>query len=331
MKRLLMILLILSCCTSCTALPAEERSFAVALCIEKDGGTWRAHGRIPTYQNGGGYLTVTGEGETLSAAMADMDAAAPMHLHLSQLRLLALDEKLAASDDLMAVLHELSERTDLRQQCAVALTDVPAGELVETLKPTTGTRLSKTIDVLLETRIEQGTILPATLADAIRMGERQSPVLLALTVEDKELRLSGGYALDASYRAVMRLSTEETTLLALLRGDADNLRLTLPGGSAQVRDASAKTTLSADGRGAAVTLCLQAVSSTLTPDALENLLAQEAMTLLRRLSAESCDPLGLGRQAILRTQTMSDWHAMNWPEMLRSIQWTVSVQVNGPA
>lgn len=330
MTRLLLILLILSLCTSCTALPAEERSFAVALCIEKKDGLWCTHGRIPTYQSGGGYLTIAGEGPTLSASLADIESSAPMHLHLSQLRLLVLDEALAASGELAAVLHELADRTDLRRQCAVALTDVPAGELAETLTPTTGARLSKTLDVLLETRIEQGTILPATLADVIRMGERQSPVLLALTVEDKEMRISGGYALDAALRSAVKLSPEEMMLLAMLRGSADHLRLNLTDGGAQVRDVSSRIGLTEEGI-ASVTLCLRATSSNLTPDGMESLLARECLALLSRLSAAGCDALGLGRKAIRNAHTMSKWHGMDWPQRLGTLRWSISVQVEGPA
>ncbi len=331
MIRLLIILLILSCCTGCTALPAEERSFAVALCVEKEGDLWRAHGRIPTYQSGGGYLTVTGEGLNLHAALADLDAAAPMHLHLSQLRLLVLDEALGVSGVLAEVLHELSERSDLRQQCAVALTKTSASQVMEALNPTTGTRLSKTLDVLIETRVEQGVVLPATLADVVLMGERQSPVLLSLEVEDQEISLSGGYPLDGNFQPVTYLSSETMTLLAMLRGDADELRLTLLEGSAWVRDVSVKTTLSSEGAKGTVMLRLRVTDSSLSARALEEMLAAKCAALLGRLSANGSDVLGLGRKAILDAPEMKEWHAMDWPNRLRQIQWAVSVLVEEPA
>lgn len=332
MKRLtLLLLLTLLACSSCTALPAEERAFAVVLSVEKEADTWRVHARIPTYQTGGGYLTVSGEGENLSAALSDMDASAPMHLHLSQLRLLVLDEKLGDSADLSAVFDELSARADVRLQCAVAVIDTPAKELMDALKPTTGARLSKTIDVLLDTRIEQGGILPATLADVRRMGERQSPVLIALTLEEKDLSLSGGYPLTSDLRLGTKLSPDDTALLSMALGYAKNLRLSLPGGSAEVRDVSAQIRLEEHMQSASVTLRLRTTASSFTPDGLEQLLAEECLSLLARLSAEGCDVLGLCRKAVLRTHDMADWHALDWPGRYRQMKWTVSVKVNGPA
>ena len=332
MKRLtLLLLLTLLVCSSCTALPAEERAFAVVLGVEKDADTWYVHARIPTYQTGGGYLTVSGEGEDLSNALSDMDASAPMHLHLSQLRLLVLDSKLTDSADLPAVFEVFSSRADIRLQCAVAVTDMPAKELMDALKPTTGSRLSKSIDVLLESRKEQGCILPATLADVIRMGQRQSPVLIALTLVDKEVSLSGGYPLSENLRLGTRISVEETPLLSMLMGRAKNLRLSLPGGGAEVRDVSAKVCLEEGMQSASVTLRLRMTVSSFTPDGLEELLAEECLSLLTRLSDEGCDVLGLGRKASLHIHDMADWHELNWPERYRQMKWTVSVKVNGPA
>jgi len=321
----LLILLMLMTCTACSALPAEERAFAVALCVEKSGGLWQVHARIPTYQTGGGYQTVTGKGNTLDESLADMDAAAPMHLHLSQLRLLAMHTGLGA--EMPAVLHTLSDRMDVRPDCAVAVTDVPGKTLMEALKPTTGARLSKSIDVLLDTRVEQGSILPSALADVIRVGERQTPVLIALNMMDGKADISGGYALG---RDVLPLTPRETALLSLLRGDAKTLRLSLPGGAAEIRDAKARIRLEGL-EAASVELTLTAVSSALTADGLEEALASELLALMEKVTAAGCDVLGLARMAVLRTSDMAEWHELDWPARLREIRWRVSVGVNGPA
>lgn len=331
MKRLLSLLMMLALlCASCTALPAEERAFAVALCVEKENETWKVHGRIPTYQTGGGYLTVSGDGESLTDALAAMEAAAPMHLHLSQLRLLVLDEALAESNDLSTALRSLAERENMRLQCAVALTSESAKDVAEALKPTTGARLSKSIDVLLESRIEQGTILSASLADVIRMGERQSPVLMALKLEDKKVSLSGGYALTGALRMAERIEEKDIALLSLLLGQTKNLRVTLDNGSADVREISVKTGLSPDGRNAGVDISLRMTSSALTDAGLEQAVADTCVELLSRLSAKGCDVLGLGRKIIVHAEDMARWHDLDWPSMLRSVGWKVSVRVQGP-
>lgn len=330
MIRLLLLLLPLMLCTGCTALPAEERAFAVALCVEQ-AETWRVHGRIPTYQTGGGYLTVTGEGDDLSAAIADMDASAPMHVNLSQLRLLVFDEELAASGDLAAALHALAARPDMRQQCAVALSATPMAKVAEALEPAAGARLSKSLDLLLDARTEQGGILPASLRDVLAVGQRQSPLLLRLTVEDEAICLNGGIPLTAAMRPGTALSSEETALLSLLMGQGSALRLSLPGGYAQVRDASAKVRLSDDLQTGLVTLKLRATASSLTPEGLEALLGDALLTLLSRLSGEGCDVLGLGGRAITRMRTMAAWRDLDWPQRYRDVRWSVSVHVAGPA
>lgn len=331
MIRLLALLMMLFLlCTSCTALPAEERAFAVALCVEKENETWRVHGRIPTYQTGGGYLTVSGDGESMTAALASMEAAAPMHLHLSQLRLLVLDEALAETDELSAALHTLAERPDMRLQCAVALTDESAKDVAEALKPSTGARLSKSIDVLLESRIEQGTILSATLADVIRMGERQSPVLIALKLEDKKVSLAGGYALTGKLYLGERIEEKDTPLLSLLLGQTKNLRLTLEGETAEVREISVKTRLENDGSFAGLDVSLRTTFSTLSKTGLEQTIAETCVSLLSSLSAKGCDVLGLGRKVIVHAEDMASWHDLDWPSHLRSIGWSVAVKVQGP-
>ena len=324
MRILVLLLLPVWLCSACTALPAEERAFAVALCVEKAAEEWRVHGRIPTYQPGGGYMTVAGEGGSFSAALADMDAASPMRINLSQLRLLAVDVSLAESGGLLNLLTTLSNRRDMRMQCAVALTDEPLQSVAEALKPAAGTRLSKALDLMLDARMEQGAILPATLSDVLRMGERQSPILIALAMAEGDVSLSGGYTADGVY-----LSVDETALLSLLLGHAKTLRIEVTEGSAEVRDAAVKVCLDEDL--ARVELTLTATASSLTQEALEQGLADSILGLLTRLSTAGCDVLGLGRQAAMHTHDVTQWHTLNWPEKYRDIRWQVSVGVSGPA
>ena len=323
MKFLILLALVALACSSCTALPAEERAFAVALCIEK-ADEWRVCARIPTYQSGGGYMTVTGNGETFPAALSHLDAASPMRINLSQLRLLVADVGLVNSGGFAAVLSTLSERPDIRMQCIIALTESNTEAVAEALVPAMGTRLSKALDLMIDERIEQGAILPAVLADVLRMGQRQSPILAALTLEGKEISLSGGYTLDG-----ISLTADETALLSLLLGQAREMHLSLPGGSADVRDILTKVRLDEHCTSAHVELTLTATASTLSEDELAHAMISELMPLLTRMSAVGCDVLGLGRQAVMGTHDVPQWHALNWPDRYRSIRWEVAVGVNG--
>lgn len=323
MKALILLALVALVCSSCTALPAEERAFAVVLCVEKTD-EWRVHARIPTYQTGGGYMTVTGEGDTFPAALSNLDTASPMRINLSQLRLLVADAELTENGEFKDLLSTIAERPDIRMQCTVSVTDAPVKDVAEALKPATGTRLSKALDLMIDARIEQGAILPAALANVLRMGERQSPILAALLLENKEISLSGGYALDG-----MSITAGETALLSLLLGHAKEMHLSLSGGSAEVRDACAKVSLSEDHASARVELTMTATASTLGESELEQVLISELLPLLTRLSGAGCDALGLGRQAIMGAHDMARWHALDWPEKYRSIRWEVAVGVKG--
>lgn len=331
MKRILTLLLMVTMCTSCAALPAEEKAFAVVLCVEKAGDAIRVYGRIPTYRSGDGYLTVTGQGASVEAALAAMESASPMDVHLSQLRLLAVDEALGRAGELPAVLLALSQREDMRLQAAVAITREPADTLMKAFEPAAGARLSKAMDVLLESRKAQGTILPATLAQVIRMGERQSPVLMNILLEDGELSLSGGWPMRSDGTLTAMLSPDETALLALLIEKPTDIRLSMKGDVVRVREVSAQTWLSEDGNTASVELTLTAVDFPLSEEELRRALAEALLSLLSRLSSDGCDVLGLGRQAVMRTHDMIQWQALNWPQKLRQLQWQVSVGVTGPA
>lgn len=324
MKRLTMLFLALLC-TACTALPKEERAFAVALCVERPS-DWCVHARIPTYQDGG-YRTVSGAGDTLDAALTDLSAAAPMPLTLSQLRLLVLSADLSDSADLADALAVLSARADLRMQCAVVLTDEGGQAISDALKPTAGARLSKSIDVLLETHAEQGDFLPVTLAELLCMGERQTPVLMCAVLSGQTLTFSGGYALTASMGRGLRLNEADIRLLALLHAQAREMPLSVNGLHARVRDIRVRSTVNAAFDTARLTISLRLTSP--AADGMQSL-ADTCAALLTRLSAAGCDVLGLARQAIRRAEDMSAWHALDWPECLRRMNWCVTVDAQQP-
>lgn len=320
MKKMLVMLMVL-CCTSCTALPAEERAFAVALCIEKAGDVWQVYGRIPAYKADGEYLTVKGQGAMLDTALADMDASAPMKVTLSQLRLLMISAETEISD----VLTVLAGKLDLRPQCVVAVTDEPAGKIMEALSPQSGSRLSKAIDLLVESRTEQGVIPDARLADVVRMGERQTPVFARAALKENQIDLTGAWA------AGEWLTPEETALLSLLMGNTRELRLALPQGTSHVREAKVDVVLSVDGSSARVTLQAEATESDIPLDALERHVADAALALVTRLSHLGCDALGVGRQHVCHYRDMMQWHEADWPGKYREIRWQVEVGLNGPA
>ena len=331
MKRLMTLLMCLLL-TGCAALPAEERSFAVALGVAGGPGAWRVYARIPTYQTGGGYTTVSGAGDTLPHALAALDAAAPMQLHLGQLRLMIFSADTARSADFPAALATLGDRHDLRADASLAITEDGLGALMDALKPATGARLSKSLDVLMETRLEQGTVPRAALADVMRMGDRQQPVLMNIALDGAEIALSGGWPIGSDGSAAWMLTPEEVQLLSLMQGRLKRGVLSLAEGTVRLTDVSADVELSVPTlQTASVRLILGISASPLTEEALSQATATACLGLLGRLSAVGCDALGLGRQAVAHAKDAADWDALDWPARYREIVWTVSVGVEGAA
>lgn len=330
MKRLLLLLLCVMLLTGCTALPAEERAFAVVLGLDRADGQWRVHARIPTYQSGGGYATVSGRGDTLPSALADLDVSAPMHLHLGQLRMLVFSRGLAGTGDFRTALDTLAARHDLRLQAQLALTEDELPRLMDAMKPASGTRLSKSLDVLTETRREQGMLMPSTLSEVIRMGERQSPVLPALTLDGKNVDIIGGWPVNLSGMAGERLSMRDMQLLFLMSGGSFAGALTLDEGSVMLSSAGAELQMVSTSE-AAVTLTLRCTTSSLSDAALSDAAARACLSVLNRLTAANCDALGLARKAVQTAPTMEAWHDIGWSERFTQVEWTVRVGVEGPA
>ncbi len=331
MKRLLLLLCSLLMCTACTALPAEERAFAVALGISGRAGAWTVYARVPLYQKGGGYRTVTGWGDTIGHALAALDAAAPMQLHLGQLRLLVFAQDTACSEDFLAALGEIAANREIRPEAALAVSQDGLAELMEALKPPAGARLSKALDVLLETRAAQGVILPSTLSDALLMGERQQPVLINVGLNGDALTLSGGWPVGVEGLADRPTTPADTQPLSLMTGQTKRGALSLDEGVIELSDARAETELQPPTlQQAAVRLTLRCTGSPLTEEALSRAVASACLGVLNRLSAMGCDALGLGGQAVRQVSDMTEWHDLAWPERYRELDWSVSVGISGP-
>lgn len=153
MKRALCLLLICLFCTGCSALPPEERAFCVVLLVDGGAQECTVRVRIPTYQQNGGYQTLSATGATLTDALRTLESAAPMRLHWGQLRLIVLSRAWAAEIPIVRTLSDLSGVENLRLHASVAVTEEDTTALAEKLVPENGTRLSKSIDV----RCRRGT------------------------------------------------------------------------------------------------------------------------------------------------------------------------------
>ena len=135
MKRALCLLLICLFCTGCSALPPEERAFCVVLLVDGGAQECTVRVRIPTYQQNGGYQTLSATGATLTDALRTLESAAQMRLHWGQLRLIVLSRAWAAEIPIVRTLSDLSGVENLRLHASVAVTEEDMAALAEKLVP----------------------------------------------------------------------------------------------------------------------------------------------------------------------------------------------------
>ena len=340
-RRMMLLFLCGILCASCSALPAEERSFAVAVGITRAGETWHTTARIPDYQQEGGYVTLSARGQSLTEALSQLDAAAPMRMHYGQVRLLVFSRETAETAGFSAALEELASMPDMRLQAQVCVTEADMASFMDALSPLTGTRLSKSLDILLDTHQRLGVIPDASLSAIMRMGERQCPVLLsaALAVQGGaddlplqgagEVLLSGCWLVDASGRVRGSLSARETQLLMLMCSRLRKATIPLEDGTVTLSDGSSRVRL--DGNHVLCTLTLRYTHASLAQEALRQSVQAEAERVLGLLAAADCDALGLGDQAIRHFPDMEAWHALDWPGLYPNLTWDVQMKLLPPA
>lgn len=343
MKRVLALLGALLLLSGCSSLPGEDRSFAVALGVEKADDLWQVSARLPTYQTEGGYMTLTARGTSLGDAMALLNAAAPMELHYGQLRLLLFSAWLARSETFPELLGALSARGEVRPQSALAVTEGSVKEIVDALEPATGSRLSKSLETLLEARQRLGVIPVTTLEEYQRLGNRQQAVLLNMdlpTAAERagmdasaggqsaqgvgQVQFAGGWLLGQNGGVTGQLTAVEMQLLSLMAGKLRQGALSLPEGTTTLLDASSSVRLK--GEAVCCTLRVRYSASSMTEEGVEAALAKHLQAVAGKLTAANCDALGLARQALLGSLTMQDWQNRQWQYPALTWQFTVKAE-----
>lgn len=320
MRRLLCVLL-LTCfsCTACVHLPGEEYAFAVALGVDYGDDGWQAAARIPDYQQEGSYVTLRAQADTLPQALMALEAAVPMRLHLGQARLIVMGESLCRASALPDVLDALMSRRDLRPDAQLAVADAPVNTLLDALSPRTGVRLSKSLDVLLETRAAQGVIPSMSVRDALLQGRRQAAVLPRVRLDGETFDLSGAMLFDADRVLVGALTPPQTQLLALLRGQMKKGRLTL--GETVVDVVAFSSQLRVSTGEIRCEVHLRCAPSAVPDEQLAALLTTALDLLVRTLAQNRCDAFGLLRSAL----PVED--AAQAAEALATLPWRFEVTV----
>lgn len=336
MRIIALLLTVALLCTSCVSLPGEERCFAVVLCMELENGLFSVSARVPSYQQAGDYMTLSAEGETLQAALARLDAMAPMRLHYGQTRMVVFGMGLASSEHFRSAVDLLLSRSDFRQSAALCVTEDAPQAVCDAMLPTTGTRLSKSLDVLLETRHGLGVVPATTVGEMQRMGERQSPVAAALSLtapvraeEDAAIQLAGAWLIGENDQVTGYLTAPETQVLSLLTGQFVKGMLMLEEGAVMMTDASSR--LSMEAGEASVRVKVRFGTSALTEEGVRAALTDAVFQLTDALAAADCDALGLARYAIRTCVDTAAWAAVDWATSYPTIAWRVGVTATGEA
>ena len=346
--RIVLLLLALCLCSSCSLLPEEERAFAVCLGVSRAGETWEVSVRLPTYAGAGEYLTVTARGNSFGEAMTLLDASAPIRVHYGQVRLVLFSRALAETEDFATVLADLGKLNEFRMAAYAAVTEDSVTEVMDALQPETGMRLSKFLEVLMSSRMALGTVPDARMGEILRCGTRQSPLLAALALAPEEpvspgldasagqaaaeglsVQMAGAYLVGLDGRVQGQLTAGEHQLLRLMQGKIKKGALSLGTGSVTILDSTACVTY--DGGRAACAIRLRCKDAHLTDQELEAALAADCGRVLAKLAAADCDALGLGRRRVTGCLDWPAWQAQAWPLAYPAIPWQVTVTLQNTA
>lgn len=345
MKRLLTLFLCAALLTGCTALPGEERSFALCLGIHAAGASVEATVLLPNYKGDNEYLTLSARGKNLSEALIALSAVCPSRLSFGQLRLLLFSEETAADADFPFLLGEVAAISGMRLNVMTLVTRDDMQELMTALRPQSGVRLSKYLDTLLRAQVEMGFLPGTTLSELRRMGQRQSPALgcAALRQEDMpedgldgeiahlpagnegEVHFGGCVLLGQDGRMQGRLSLRETQLLTMLLGRTKDLALAWPDAVATLHVRGVRARLESNSLKLHVTARIMTAQG--APAQLTAYLEQDLLDLAARLNASGCDALGLKRQELWQHPRSADFDGAAWAEVLHGLQVQAEVEL----
>ena len=330
-------------CGGCSILPGEDRAFPVCLGLHMSGGQWQVSARISTYTNPGEYMTLTAGGESLAEAMTLLDASAPMRLHYGQVRLVIFSRELAESDELIQTLDSLNRLGEFRADALLCVTEAELPNLMEEMKPATGTRLSKSIEVLTGARIAQGTIPETTIGAYRRQGERQSLTMIAVALpennadaagmeilpQDMEksgmnVQLAGAWLVSQSGKVTGQLNAYEHQLLRLMQNGLRKGALTTGDYSLTLLESFADAKLKENA--VRLTIRLRYRHSNLSEDGVQQQLTKDIAGVIGKLAAANCDALGLGRQAMLHASDWTAWRDMNWQQLYPALIWEIVIE-----
>lgn len=305
-----------------------------------------------------GYIVMSATAPSCLRALNMLSSTTPRTVNLSQLREIVISRTLAETDATLSILKEIHGMYRANGEAIVVVTPDDAGDFIRRQRAILGVRLSKYLEVLFDHFSEMDTIPPdAQLASVIAAMESDTTDALAVYAASNDFdaslllpgsadmdRLPGhlprtspaeneylGSALFSGPRMTGTLTGEETGILCLMMGRAQRQETFI--GNALYKTSlptRVRRRIDADGTlSVAITMHLTHVAGEQreTAQSIGAQIEREAVNVLLRLRAASCDAVGFGRIAIRKSVDIPAWEARNWPEEYENLGVRVSADV----
>ena len=305
-----------------------------------------------------GYIVMSATAPSCLRALNMLSSTTPRTLHLSQLREIVINQTLAQTDATLSILTEIHSMYRANGEAIVVVTPDDAGDFIRRQRAILGVRLSKYLEVLFDHFSQMDTIpADAQLASVIAAMESDTAdaavVYAAGNAFDSAIVLSGaadmdrlpghlprtspaeneylGSALFSGARMTGTLTGEETGLMLLMMGRARRQSTFI--GNALYRTnlpTRIRRRIEEDGTlSVHISMSLRHIAgeTTLSQEEIAARIEREAVHVLLRLRAASCDAVGFGRIAIRKSIDIPSWEARNWPEEYERLGVRVSANV----
>lgn len=191
MKKLFLLLLCLSLCTSCSLVTMERQIYPICLSVDAtDDGRFQLALQAPrsSGNDDASYDIISATGDTLEDAMRVLSASTPYPLNFSQIRLCLIGYRLAATTPLRPLLRTLMEQPTMRPTAYVSIAMARGLDVLQNQQPDFGMRLSTHVNLLLD-RLQQEHLLPdSSLSYCVReLSDDRCDLLIGLCAVNQTL------------------------------------------------------------------------------------------------------------------------------------------------
>ena len=338
------------------ALSGTQEAISGALASPAPGGETQENAALEAPEPG--YIVMSATAPSCLRALNVLSSTTPRTVNLSQLREVVINETLARTDATLSILREIHSMYRANGEAIVVVTPDDAGDFIRRQRAILGVRLSKYLEVLFDHFSRMDTI-PADAQLASVIAAMQSAAIDATAVYaagnafDSGIVLSGstdmdrlpghlprtspaeneylGSALFSGPRMTGTLTGEETGLLLLMMGEARRQSTFI--GNALYRSnfpTRVRRRIDEDGTlSVHISMSLRHVAGELelTQEEIAARIEREAVAVLLRLRAASCDAVGFGRIAIRKSIDIPSWEKRNWPAEYERLGVRVSADV----